>query len=216
VVHPDRRRGGTGRALLEAARTAAGAAGDRLAVWAHGDLAGARALATAAGLHQVRALWRMSHDLTRLPPVGALPAGVVVRPFVVGADEGAWLEVNARAFARHPEQGRMVLADLRAREGAPWFRAEDLILAERHGALVGFVWLKVEPGEPVGELYVLGVDPRAQGGGLGAGLTRLALTHLADRGVRRVVLYTEGDNTAALRTYTAAGFSRDRVDAQYG
>ena len=137
-----------------------------------------------------------------------------MRPFVVGKDEAAWLEVNARAFAGHPEQGRMTLADLRARQAEPWFRADDLLLAERAGRLVGFAWLKVEG--DVGELYALGIDPSAQGGGLGRWLTAAALEHLARRGARTGLLYTEATNHAAVHLYTEAGFRRSRVDVQYG
>jgi len=100
--------------------------------------------------------------------------------------------------------------------GRAWFDADDLLLAEQGGALVGSVWLKVEPGSDEGEIYVLAVAPDAQGRGLGRALTAVALDRMAARGLRRAVLFTEADNHAAVRTYTAAGFTPDRVDAQYG
>lgn len=215
VVRPDRRRHGAGRALLDAVRARA----DRAAVWAHGDLPPARALAASAGLAVVRELWQMALDLTALPAPPREPeppAGAVVRPFVVGQDEAALLAVNARAFAWHPEQGRLGLEDLRLREAEPWFDPDDVVLVERDGALVAFCWLKVEPGSADGELYVLGVDPDAQGQGLGRYLTAVTLARLAARGLARAVLYTEGTNHAAVRTYRAAGFERSRVDVQYG
>lgn len=213
VVHPDARGRGLGAALLAVVREAG-----TPAVWAHGNLPAARRLAARAGMAVVRELWQMARDLDPAadPTLPSAPNGVVVRPFVVGQDEEAWLRVNARAFAHHPEQGRMTLADLRAREREPWFRAEDLLLAERDGRLLASVWMKVERGSPAGELYVLGVDPDAQGMGLGRLLTARTLAHLTTRGCRRVVLYTEATNTAAVRTYTAAGFVPVRVDVQYG
>lgn len=215
VVAPAARRRGLGGALLAAAWEVAGRDGvGPPAVWAHGDLPEARSLAARVGLIVRRELWQMDRDLADLPPIPVAPDGVVVRPFVVGRDEDAWLAVNARAFADHPEQGRTTLADLSAREREPWFRAEDLLLAERAGELVAFVWIKVVPGEP-GELYVLGVDPSAQGAGLGRLLTGMALHHLAARGGSQVVLYTEATSTAAVRTYTAAGFRRSQVDVHY-
>lgn len=229
VVDPRHRRRGAGTALLAAVREQGAPP-----VWAHGDLPGAQALASRAGLRVVRELWRMERPLADGDAAAAddvvVPDGVVVRPFVVGQDEEAWLRVNARAFAAHPEQGRMTLADLEAREREPWFAAEDLLLAERDGRLVASVWMKVEDGADgvegaegadgdkgaEGELYVLGVDPDAQGQGLGRLLTARTIAHLAERGLRRVVLYVAATDEAAVRTYRRAGFVTARTDVQYG
>ncbi len=240
VVDPPARRRGVGTTLLAAVREEAARAGvDAPRVWAHGDLPAARALASRAGMSVVRELWKMSLDLTTgsaqtdgpgTDGAGtghAAPSDVRVRPFVVGADEEAWLRVNARAFADHPEQGRITLDDLRARQGEPWFDAADFLLAEQAEAgpgdgdpsgdadLLAYAWMKIEPGSDEGELYVLGVDPDAQGRGLGRLLTARSLDHLTDRGLRRAVLYTEADNHAAVHTYTAAGFTVARSDVQY-
>jgi mycothiol synthase len=215
AVIPAARRRGLGSALLAAVMAADADAPEGPLVWAHGDLPAAQALAARAGLRVRRELWQMTRPLTDLPELGPLPDGVALRPFVPGSDEEAWLAINAAAFAWHPEQGRMTAADLAAREREAWFRAEDLLLAERGGRSVAFAWMKVDDGD-TGELYALGVDPTAQGGGLGRLLTAHTLHHLAARGMRTAALYTEADNTAAVRTYTAAGFRRSRTDVQYG
>ena len=215
VVAPGARRRGTGTALLDAALDAArarGAAG--VSVWAHGALPPARALAASRGLPQVRELWQMALDPLVVPPVPDLPPGVTVRAFEPGRDEDAWVAVNARAFAAHPEQGRLTRADLADREAEPWFDPAGLLLAEEDGRLLGFGWTKV-PDATEGEIYALGVDPDAQGRRLGPALTARMLAHLADRGVPRVVLYTEGDNAPAIRVYQAVGFARSAVDAVF-
>ncbi|WP_372592907.1 mycothiol synthase [Actinotalea sp.] len=209
VVDPDARRAGIGGALLDALLAASGS--HRLLVWAHGDLPGARALAARAGLEPVRSLWRMTRTLDQAVPAVPIDG---LRPFVPGQDEDAWVELNRAAFASHPEQGRLSVADLEAREREPWFDPDDLLLLERDGTAVAYLWLKVEP--PDGELYALGVSPEAQGERLGSTLTARAVAHLAARGLRRAVLYTDAGNTAAVRAYTAAGFRQDRVDLQYG
>ena len=119
----------------------------------------------------------------------------------------------------------MTSADLRAREREPWFDPAGFLLAERDGQLLGSVWTKVHPagdapdGAPdtaVGEIYVVGVDPDAQGLGMGRALTSLGLTHLHDRGLRTVILYTGAENTVAVHTYERAGFTRTAVDVMFG
>ncbi len=226
VVDPDHRRRGHGRALLDAVLDA----GAR-SIWAHGDLPAARALAAAADLEPTRSLHLMARPLTgadaRDPD---LPAGYSVRPFEPGRDDEAWVRINAAAFASHPEQGRLTVADLHERMEQPWFDAAGFLLVERDGQLVAFHWTKVEPGDESGwahdpgpnavrsgsgEVYVVGVDPAAQGQGLGGPLTELGLAHLARRGLAEVHLYVDGDNTAARRTYTRLGFEDRAVDVQY-
>jgi mycothiol synthase len=224
VVAPVARRSGIGHGLLEAARQVAAQDPDAprsLRVWAHGDLPAARALTVDAGMSVVRELWQMTLDLDEHPVEASevvLPNGVSVRAFVPGQDEEAWRWLNARAFAHHPEQGRLTREDLAARMAEPWFDPAGFLLAERDGVLLGSVWTKVHPPEgedgPIGEIYVVGVDPDAQGLGLGKALTALGLAHLASRGLHRVMLYTDADNTVAVRTYTRAGFVRSAVDVQ--
>jgi len=216
VVDPAARRHGIGRALLDEA-VAAGTT----EAWAHGDLPAAGALAAAAGWEPVHRLWRMGLDLPGRPRVGAdPPVGFVVRHFVPGHDEAAWLAVNARAFADHADQGRWTAADLAAREREPWFDPAGFLLAERAGRLAGFAWTKVHPPgdlapEAVGELYVLGIDPAAQGLGLGRALTAAALDALAARGLATATLWVAGDNAAAIGTYRRAGFVRTALDVRY-
>ncbi|PFG40258.1 mycothiol synthase [Georgenia soli] len=229
AVHPEHRRRGVGRALLDAVR--AGAPG--VAVWAHGDLPAARALAAAAGMDRVRELLQLGLDLPErhadLPeqhdagrggsavvPVGG-GDGPQVRTFRVGEDEEVWVRQNARAFADHPEQGRMTVEDLRAREAEDWFDPSLLWLvpSDDGARVLASMWVKVVPGEDSGEIYVLGVDPEAQGRGLGSALTTRALDEMSRRGLRRATLYVEGDNVAARRTYEKQGFRRVATDVQY-
>jgi mycothiol synthase len=218
VVHPAHRRRGHGTALIEA--LAAGAPGHGIRLWAHGDLAAAAALARSAGFTRFRALWQMRMSLTG-PPIAspALPAGVTLREFRPGQDEEAWLGVNRRAFAHHPEQGSWTMKDLELREAEPWFDPAGFILAERDGELAGFHWTKVHPGEagasPIGEVYVVGVDPDAQGGGLGRALTLAGLAHLQARGLDRVMLYVDESNKPAVKMYSALGFALWRTDVMY-
>ena len=218
VVHPAHRRRGHGTALIEA--LAAGAAGHGIRLWAHGDLAAAAALARSAGFTRVRALWQMRMSLAG-PPIESpvLPAGVTLRTFRPGQDEQAWLRVNRRAFAHHPEQGSWTMADLGPREAEPWFDPAGFFLAERDGELAGFHWTKVHPaeagGSPIGEVYVVGVDPAAQGSGLGRALTLAGLAYLRGRGLGQVMLYVDESNTPAVKMYSALGFALWHTDVMY-
>ncbi|PZG38840.1 mycothiol synthase [Spongiactinospora gelatinilytica] len=215
VVHPAWRGRGYGGALLAAVLAEAGG---RLRLWAHGDLPAAGRLAASAGLTRARSLWRMRRSLTEPLPDFRPPAGVRLRTFVPGQDEQEWIGLNARAFADHPEQGAWTLDDLKLREQEEWFDPAGFFLAERDGALVGFHWTKVHAGEengPIGEVYVVGVDPSQQGGGLGRTLTLAGLHHLRDRGLARVMLYVDEANQAAIRVYERLGFARWDTDVMY-
>jgi mycothiol synthase len=123
--------------------------------------------------------------------------------------------VNRRAFAHHPEQGAWTLDDLLAREQEPWFDPAGFFLAVRQdGTLAGFHWTKVHNGE-IGEVYVIGVDPAAQGLGLGRALTLVGLHHLRSRGLTTVTLYVDESNQAARKLYESLGFARFAVDVMY-
>jgi mycothiol synthase len=221
AVSPAHRRRGYGTALISA--LAAGAEGHGFRLWAHGDLPSAAALAKSAGLSRIRALWQMRMPLAGpdapAVPSPVLPPGVTLRTFRPGQDENAWLAVNRRAFAHHPEQGSWTMADLELREAEPWFDPAGFFLAEREGALAGFHWTKVHEaeagGSPIGEVYVVGVDPAQQGTGLGRALTLAGLAHLRDLGLGQVMLYVDEANTAAVRMYAALGLRRWSTDVMY-
>ncbi len=199
-----------------------------LRVWAHGDLPAARGLAARAGYDVVRELLVLERPLDGpvAHPRPEVPAGLRLRAFVPGDDDAAWVAANASAFAHHPEQGRLTVDDLHARMREDWFDAAGLLLLERDPSpgdgtarLVGFVWTKIPADQPdgarEGEIYVVGVVPTAQGEGLGRLLTAVGLAHLADRGATTAVLYVDGDNAPAVRTYERAGFTRRAVHVQY-
>ncbi|WP_217140942.1 mycothiol synthase [Streptomyces sp. AC627_RSS907] len=213
VVHPSHRGQGHGRALGSALLAASG---KRLRIWAHGGHSAARHLAQVLGLTLFRELRQMRRPLADLELSDPrLPEGVTVRTFVPGQDDAAWLAVNAAAFAHHPEQGALTQRDLDDRKAEAWFDPAGFFLAERGGELVGFHWTKVHAAERLGEVYVLGIRPDAQGGGLGKALTTIGLRHLAGLGLPTAMLYVDADNEAAVSVYERLGFVTHETDLMY-
>ncbi|WP_181725509.1 mycothiol synthase [Nocardia gipuzkoensis] len=218
AVDPSQRGHGVGTDLVTAA-LAAGGQGAR--VWAHGDRPAAKAVAARLGLRTARELWQMRRSLAtpELPEL-AVPEDITVRTYAGPADDAELLRVNGAAFAWHPEQGGWTERDIEVRRTESWFDPAGLFLAfdtAHPDRLLGFHWTKVHYAEdpPLGEVYVVGVDPAAQGRGLGRLLTLAGLRHLRDRGLTEVLLYTEADNVAAVRTYTRLGFAPAHVDVAY-
>ncbi|MBB5117930.1 mycothiol acetyltransferase [Streptomyces eurocidicus] len=213
VVHPEHRGRGHGRALGSALLAESG---KRLRVWAHGGHPAARHLAQVLGLSLFRELRQMRRPLAGLDPAEpVLPEGVTVRAFRPGEDDAAWLALNAAAFAHHPEQGSLTQRDLDDRKAADWFDPEGFFLAEKDGEIVGFHWTKVHAAEGLGEVYVLGVRPGFQGGGLGKSLTTLGLRHLAAQGLPTAMLYVDADNLPAVAVYERLGFAVHETDLMY-
>jgi mycothiol synthase len=144
-------------------------------------------------------------------------ATIKTRPFHPGLDEEAWLVTNNRAFASHPEQGHWQLATLLEREKEPWFDPEGFLLLEEDGRMAGSCWTKVhartEP--PMGEIYVISVDPDFHGRGWGRALTQAGLDWLAGQGLTMGMLYVDGDNRAATNLYRTMGFVDHHVDRAY-
>ncbi|MEA5453530.1 mycothiol synthase [Sinomonas sp. JGH33] len=222
AVHPAYRNQGVGVRLVEAIRDLRGPAGrSRLTAWSHGNHEAAAELAALYGFVPLRELWKMVLVRHEDGPAPALPAGVTIRTFEPGRDEEAWLAANRAAFAHHPEQGALRRSDLEARMGEPWFDPEGFFLAvDEDDRILGFHWTKVHPahGEhrAVGEVYVVGVDPAAQGRGLGLALTRTGIDYLRGKGLKTVMLYTDADNPAAVALYRKLGFTLWDKDIMYG
>jgi mycothiol synthase len=192
----------------------------RLRLWAHGEASGSGELARSMGFTKSRVLWQMRRPLSEPLPEPALPDGVVLRTFEVGVDEQRWTETNNRAFSEHPDQGGWSVDEVLLREAEPWFDPKGFFLAFRGDRLVGFHWTKVHGAHgahghdhpPVGEVYVVGVDPSEQGHGLGPALTLIGLHHLQKQGLDEVMLYVDESNTNAIRVYERLGFTRAATD----
>jgi mycothiol synthase len=198
--------------LASAVDAVARRGGGMLQYWAHGEWADAGA----SGFHPSRVLLQMRTPLPVPPERRGDPPAVQVRAFRPGHDEHEWLAVNNRAFAHHPEQGAWDLAALEAREAEPWFDPDGFLIYEADGSIAASCWTKVhtESEPPVGEIYVISVDPRWHGHGLGRALTLAGLDWLAER-VSFGMLYVDESNTAAVALYESLGMTVARADRVY-
>jgi mycothiol synthase len=204
--------------VAEAAGYVAAHGGGRLVLWVLGAGPDDDEELASVGLRPTRDLYEMRVAL----PVAEepkWPAGVRIRPFEVGNDEAAWLDVNNRAFAGHDEQGGWTASTLRRRTTEAWFDPTLFLLAFDDAGLLGFDWLKVHEAHDhdprLGEIYVIGVDPRGQGTGLGRALAVAGLRAVHERGIEVGLLFVAADNEPALRLYRALGFEVHRVDRAY-
>jgi mycothiol synthase len=153
------------------------------------------------------------------------------RAFAGHPDQGGWAvsEVGLREQEPWFDPEGFFLAERPSDDGSP--------------RLVGFHWTKVHGGHPpeephehpdgtpdhehghdehghhdhppIGEVYIVGVDPSEQGRGLGPALTLVGLRSLQARGLADVLLYVDESNVAAVKTYTRLGFTRHATDVLY-
>ena len=206
AVAPAARGRGLGRELAGVAL-----AGDEaVTAWSHNDHPAAAVLAARHGLRRARALWVMRRPTSSALPELVVPDGTTVRGYR-DEDRDEVLRVNAAAFAHHPEQGSMDAEDLAGRMAEEWFDPAGLLVADTGHGLSAFHWTKQHDAR-LGEVYVVGVDPAAQGQGLGGVVTLAGLHHLQALGVEEVLLYVESDNAPAVRVYSRLGFTHADAD----
>lgn len=202
----------TSQLLHAATEVIAADGGGRINWWVHHPDDRTDVIAAGVGLSLGRRLLQMRRSL----PIDE-PGTVETRPFVVGRDEAEWLRVNNAAFHDHPEQGGWTIDSLRRREAEPWFDPAGFLLHERDGKLAAFCWTKVhsntEP--PMGEIYVIAVDPAYHSHGLGKALTIAGLHHLAEQGLTTGMLHVDADNAAAMSLYERLGFKVHHADHAY-
>jgi mycothiol synthase len=217
VLDPDGNENDVRRELLVAATSEARARGaTELRYWANQHDRDDEAEMTALGFTNERDLLQMRCPLPLDVDHRPLEERFALRAFRPGDDEAAWLDVNNRAFAAHPEQSHWERATLLAREETSWFDPDGFILCEAGGVLAGSCWTKVHADRvpALGEIYVISVDPSFQHHGLGRALCLAGLDWLAAR-VTLAMLYVEATNDGAVALYRSLGFSVDHVDRCY-
>jgi ribosomal protein S18 acetylase RimI-like enzyme len=93
-----------------------------------------------------------------------------------------------------------------------------VMVADRGGEVVGYVYAAVEPRDwmslrdSAGVIHDVIVDPAHRQAGVGRQLLDAALAFLKDRGAPRVVLQTAERNEPAQRLFEQAGFRRTMIE----
>jgi len=127
------------------------------------------------------------------------------------SDAEEWLALNNEIFIVHPDQGDWVMQDLTNRINESWFDADGFFLARDKGQIIGFCWTKIHNDRvnegPIGEIYVIGVNPAAHSKGLGRALMLIALRYFQSKDIKESMLYVDADNHAALILYKKLGFN---------
>lgn len=224
VVHPAFRHQGHAQEILEFAKAKAG---ERLRLWSHGDSEDSRKLASSNGFTRIRTVIQMRRSLVEALPT--ISGDVDIRTFLPGIDDEEWVALNNRTFITHPDQGDWSLEDLRIRTKEDWFDSSGFFIATEHGKMIAFCWTKIHGGhshshlgndehhdhDPIGEIYIMGVDPERSGKGLGKNLALTALRYLRQNANLSAMLYVDSDNEAALALYKSLGFSEFGRDVLY-
>ena len=111
------------------------------------------------------------------------------------ADSDEWLALNNKIFVAHPDQGDWVMQDLTNRMKESWFAADGFFLARENGKIVGFCWTKIHHDRvnegPIGEIYVIGVNPSTHSSGLGKALMLTALRYFQSKDIKESMLYVD-------------------------
>ena len=224
VVSPAHRSKGIGEKLIASVKSYAG---EKLRLWSHGDLPGAKNLAEKNGLKHSRTVIQMRRSLT--DPIPEIDSKIPIRSFLPEIDNESWLKLNNDAFQGHPEQSNWNGRDLAIRTKEDWFNPKGFLIAEIEGVLAGFCWTKVHGGhthkhsdgesehdhDPIGEIYIMGVNPKFQGRGIGKAVTIAGLKHLRYEGIFSAMLYVDANNTGAINLYTSLGFKEWGRDVLY-
>ena len=124
----------------------------------------------------MRHILKIHRSLT--DPLPTAKREYALRTFDPKNDKQRWLDLNNKIFAHHPDQGNWAMQDLENRMTEAWFDPAGFLLAVKDEEIVGFCWTKIHQDyvnqEPVGELYVIGVDPDHAQQGIGLSLIHIS------------------------------------------
>lgn len=212
-VHPDFRGRGLGSYLVnwlevQARRHIALAEPDARVVminWISSVNQAAKSIVEQAGYMHIRNHWHMEIDMTEPPAAPQWPAGITLRPFIIGQDERITYELDEEAFSDH--WGHMPSSfeswahwsvDRPSFDPTLWF------LAFAGDTLAGIALCRYENED--GWVGALAVRRSYRRLGLGMALLQHSFAEFYRRSARKVGLGVDAQNlTGATRLYQRAG-----------
>jgi len=215
AVHPGREGEGWGARILAWAEARAVERGaDHHRQWIGSGNDRARVLLESAGYGHVRSYWRLGRTLDEPVADAPTPDGIRLRPVDVAADAQAIYQLDVDAFSPAPDYHAVDLAAfLEEHLDAHDFEASLSLVAERDGAIAGFLLGRRWPEHDAGYVDILAVAPQEHGKRIGTTLLLTAFRSFADAGLSEAFLGVASDNPRALNLYERAGMKqRFRID----
>jgi mycothiol synthase len=213
TVHPDHRRQGHGRRLVEAARSLVRQRGlPYLMLHGPTHLPATRAFIDATGARYHSSLWLFELSPDVPVPSAEFPPDLTTRRFGPDVDFAAYVDLMNRTFLDHPTPLSWTPAAVQLVHDLPDFDPDGVLLvapASDPGQPVAFSRVEMsegEDGQPEGWVGLIGVLPEWRRRGLGRALLRWGVEYLRSRGARNVTLSAEASNERATRIYRDAGF----------
>ena len=213
TVHPDYRRRGHGRRLVEAAQAHVARTGlTELSLWGDRSRIDAAGFIDALGATYRSSLWQFLLPFDRPVPAAVFPTDVVIRPLDPGIDDRPYVALINHVFDDHPSPLSWPLDYISEIHARPDFDSSGVLLVAPAGQpdrLIGCcrtLELPGDDGRRRGEVGIVGLLPEWRRRGLGRQLLRWGVGHLRSLGLTEIELSVEARNQRALELYRQEGF----------
>jgi len=217
-VHPEHRRRGLATRLLNCAARRAGELGAKVAhVNVAEDNVPAGSVLPRYGFECVRRYLEMKMDLGEVEGIDQVTPGC--RPLERGEERKLALLQNrcyAGTWGYNPNTAEQVVYYTGSNFGSP----EDVILMYEGEDAIGYCWMTIIfesgiPSKTTGRIFMLGVEPRYRGRGIGRKMLLAGLARLKGNGFRVARLTVDSENERACALYRSAGFEIDEASLWY-
>jgi mycothiol synthase len=204
-VHPEHRRKGLGRKLLNSSFKRAGQLGAGfINISIREDNINGKNALEHLGFQYARRYLELKLDVTKInfseidsPPFGCR--------FLREGEEEILTQIQNRSFAGHWGYNPNDVATTLYYIGQSHRSKKDIVLACEEGEVTGYCWTEIS-GVGQGRIHMIGSDPEYRGKGIGKRLLQAGIANLKSRGVTEICLTVDSENEAACSLYDTIGF----------